>query len=170
MKLVKLLSDYFVVKDGDTIVASTESTDKVQQLSLLEVKQLIGEPITRELFLEDVKNREIHPLEALGITKGFILGWGLCEGENQDKKYSREDFDKIDKWRMENYQRIEDELAKPFEEKAQLLGQKLQEDTTNLPDTFFEDVHKEVLNRAFQSIEPRTEWDVEFVDGELRLI
>lgn len=159
MKLVKLLSDYFVVKDGDTIVASTESTDEVQQLSLLEIKELIGEPRSRELFLEDLKDRDIHPLEKLGTTKGFMLGWGLCEGENQDKKYTKEDLKKIIEWLQKNGSSVEDELAKPFED----------EDET-LPETFFHDAYNEALNRAFQSIEPRTEWDVEFVNSKITLI
>jgi len=132
MKLVKLLSDYFVIKDGDTTVASTESTDNVQKLSLLKIKELIGEPRSRELFLEDLKNRDIHPLEKLGTMKGFMLGWGLCEGENQDKKYTEEDL-----------------------RKAMRL---------------FHERELKTIDDVIQSLQPRTEWDVEFVDGELRLI
>lgn len=159
MKLVKLLSDYFVVKDGDTIVASTESTDEVQQLSLLEIKELIGEPRSRELFLEDLKDRDIHPLEKLGTMKGFMLGWGLCEGENEDKKYSRENVKKIIEWLQNNASSVEDELAKPFEDKNELF-----------PKMFFHDAYNEALNRAFKSVEPRTEWDVEFVNSKITLI
>jgi len=132
MKLVKLLSDYFVIKDGDTTVASTESTDNVQKLSLLKIKELIGEPRSRELFLEDLKNRDIHPLEKLGTMKGFMLGWGLCEGENQDKKYTEKDL-----------------------RKAMRL---------------FHERELKTIDDVIQSLQPRTEWDVEFVDGELRLI
>ena len=159
MKLVKLFPDYFVIKDGDTIVASTESADKVQQLSLLEVKELIGEPKWRQLFLEDLEDRDIHPLEKLGTKKGFMLGWYLREEQNKDKKYTVEDVKKIVEWLQKNASSVEDELAKPFEDEDEVL-----------PETFFHDAYNEALNRAFKSVEPRTEWDVEFVEGELRLI
>lgn len=147
MKLVNLLSDYFVVKDGDTIVASTESTDNVQELSLLEVKQLIGKPTTREMFLEDVRTREIHPLEKLGVTKGFILGWGLCEGENEDKKYTQEDI-----------------------EEAIRYGINLCFENKDLISNNEEAATKQLIEKYIQKLQPQDVWDVDFVDGKLRLI
>jgi hypothetical protein len=161
MKLIKKEQDHFVLMSEGQIIASTDSGDDVTQLSLREIKKLVGESSLKEDFLAVLERsgKDANPFEKQGIQKGFILGWGLCEDENKDKKYTVEDVKKIIKWLQNNAFSVEDELAKPFED----------EDET-LPETFFHDAYNEALNRAFQSIEPRTEWDVEFVNSKITLI
>ena len=139
MKLIKKEQDHFVLVSERQIIASTDSGDDVTQLSLREIKKLVGESSLKEDFLAVLERsgKDANPFEKQGIQKGFILGWGLCEDENKDKKYTEED--------LRNAIKL-----------ARVYGKTLDNDY--------------VSNEIIKYLQPKTEWDVEFVDGELRLI
>jgi hypothetical protein len=69
---------------------------------------------------------------------------------NKDKLYTEEDIKNAIKWLNKNYSEVEDELAYPLETNQ-----------VEFPDNFFESVYEEALNRSIQSLQPKTEWDIE---------
>ena len=85
-----------------------------------------------------------------GNRESFIEGFNKCLELNKDKLYTEKDIKNAIKWLTKNYSKVEDELAHPLETNQ-----------VELPDNFFENVYEEALNRAIQSLQPKTEWDVE---------
>jgi len=83
-------------------------------------------------------NRDINCFRK---RKAFINGYKAAT-----KKFSEEDLRNIIKWLNKNYSKVEDELARPFEDNQ-----------SEFSDTFFIDAYEEALTRAIDSIrQPKT--------------
>lgn len=70
-----------------------------------------------------------------------ITHWQPIQRPSNTKKYSKEEVISIIEWMQQNYNRVEDEMAAPYEDN----------DIEGLPDDFFEQAYKEALNRAFEN-------------------
>lgn len=167
-----LLFQYFTkrgLKPTDKkIIHSTEPLgigwqQEVIELTLSEVKELLGEVDIEKKVVELYNNFKLKPFEAIypleGATKRFVENvYNQALEDNKKKKYTEEDLRKIIEWLNKNYSKVEDELAKPYQDKGE-----------DLYDGFFKDAYEEALKRAINSIQPKTEWEVEIVDGKLKL-
>jgi len=136
---------------------------EVIELTLSEVKELLGEVDIEKKVVELYNNFKLKPFEAIypleGATKRFVENvYNQALEDNKKKKYTEEDLRKIIEWLNKNYSKVEDELAKPYQDKGE-----------DLYDGFFKDAYEEALKRAINSIQPKTEWEVEIVDGKLKL-
>lgn len=139
------------VEDCKKITHSTQPlnkslffTDRVwgcERLSLGKVKELIGEV--------DVEKKAVNSWEGcdgcdtndeLFFTNGYQRGYNQAIEDNKEKKYTEEDISKALSW---GYHTAKDE-----EKGIRSSG---------------------YGTRFFQSIQPKTEWEVEIVDGKLKL-
>lgn len=119
----------------DKYVPKMPIYDKIQQITLSEVKELIGEVDVEK------KAEEEYPTydgDLLGIANNqkrsridFIKGYNQAIEDNKDKKYTEEDVIRI-------------------VEKSRKTG-----------------LTAEYL---LLSLQPKTEWEVEFIDGNLKLV
>lgn len=192
MKLIKLNTDYYVVvndseiKEGDCVLSKlneivvfgsnytsslykkiTHSTqpfncncsnkgyrldtncaernhcfDKIQYLSLQEVKELIGEA---NMDITDIAFKAYQKQDTWTWTQFqyiFPLGYNQALEDNKEKKYTEEDmktaFSRYAFVSTNNQPYNEDELLTEFYE-------------------------------FIQSLQPKTEWEVEIIDGKLKL-
>lgn len=117
--------------------------DKVQYLPLQEVKALIGEVDIWQKF------KEIDGSCQKGEYEHWLFesGYNQALEDNKEKKYTEEDLRKI--FYVGVQLGINQELYTQ-------LGKPLQNE-------------EEVLDRTIKSLQPKTEWEVEFVDGKLKL-
>jgi hypothetical protein len=99
--------------------------------------------------VEKLANEQWGNVHRTGVL-GYIEGFGKCLSLNKDKLYTEKDIKNAIKWLTKNDSKVEDELAHPLETNQ-----------VELPDNFFENVYEEALNRAIQSLQPKTEWDIE---------
>lgn len=117
--------------------------DVVTPFSLSEVKELIGE-VDVEKKAEKFIGCEYEDIEdnidQIGYDS-FIIGYNQALEDNKEKKYTEEDL-----------------------RKAYIDGHSLCRCVTDNYDEALESVEKYI-----QSLQPETEWDVEFVDGKLKL-
>lgn len=182
MKLIKLSSDHYIIVDdseikiGDCItdgykvwqwlddssllgrkkiVYSTEPIEyvvvdvtpvgdaiegyvygKVQELSLSEVKELLGEVDKFELFLDREIELELSPEDTIERIKWYYQKY--FKEDNKDRKYTEED------------------MRKMFD-----IGEGL---------SSFNDSDDNKFRHALSLVQPPTQWDVQFVDGKLKLV
>lgn len=121
---------------------------KTKPISLQEVKELIGEvdmeKKAREWFKsdEDIKQRF-----------GFVVGYNQSLEDNKEKKYTEEDLrNAFGKGEARGYE------ARDCSERYNPL-------------TGYEPKNNEMTFEEFiQSLQPKTEWEVEIVDGKLKLV
>ena len=96
-----------------------------------------------KLTIEATKNQTfaggIHEQKVAEIY--FRRGFKTHQEITKDKVFSLDDVKKIMKWVGRNYSEVEDELAKPFEDRGE-----------DLDDNFFDDVYQEALKRAIDSL------------------
>lgn len=123
----------------------------VKQLFLSEVKELIGEIEVDDKAIEAMDLRySAEPEEDRdreSFFNGFKTGYNQCLEDNKDKKYTEED------------------LRKAFVE-----GVDSQFVTVNMDSLGKRDAYRtDVLNDFIESLQPKTEWEVEFVDGKLKM-
>lgn len=105
--------------------------DKIQQLPLSEVKELLGECIADEKAIEWYNGHPKYDSSFIADPYSYKEGYNQALEDNKDRKYTEEDMRKA----MELYK------------------------NTSIP-----------LDDIIQSLQPPTSWDVEFVDGKLKLI
>jgi hypothetical protein len=69
MKLIKKEQNHFVLMSEGQIIASTDSGDDVTQLSLREIKKLVGESSLKEDFLAVLERsgKDANPFEKQGV-------------------------------------------------------------------------------------------------------
>src|SRR5574343_457568 len=120
--------------------------DKVQYLPLQEVKALIGEVDVEKMAEEYADFSNDHVTLAFGekfnITakRDYLAGYNQALEDNKEKKYTEEDVNKI----------------------RQILVEGAVTDMS-CSSAVVE------LDKYIQSLQPKTEWEVEFVDGKLKL-
>lgn len=123
----------------------------VLPLLLSEVKELIGEvDVEKKAYLAAQKKYKLEhiPLEQIDeyggeikqFVQNFIITYNQALEDNKEKKYTKEDLKKTWNAAYIDAMSIDEETYKPL---------------------FFEDF--------IQSLQPKTEWEVEFVDGKLKL-
>jgi len=116
--------------------------DVVTPFSLLEVKELIGEVDVEKKAYEYA----INDFDDYAFC-GYVKGYNQALEDNKDKKYTEED------------------LRKMFVHGKQ-LGLTIAGAIRNGGDKPDKD---EWFNESIQSLQPKTEWKVEFIDGKLKL-
>lgn len=185
MKLIKINTDHYVIvddseiKEGDWYISymsnkilqrnklmdivevmdkkithSTQPLDskgywgKVMPLTLTisEIKELIGEVDVDKKAIKDLESYFGSNLELTDSGKDWVDGYGIgynqCLEDNKDKKYTEEDLRKA--WDSGR------EYANDYWEAR---GEKYMINFDNF----------------IQSIQPKTEWEVEIIDGKLKL-
>lgn len=144
-------------KDVSVITHSTQPLDNrgywascITHMPLQEVKELIGEVDVEK------KADKIWQLNTGGKevcvhngdwTLGFKAGYNQCLEDNKEKKYTEEDLKKI------------------FIHGKQ-FGLTVAGAIRNGGDKPNQD---EWFNESIQSLQPKTQWDIEFIDGKLKL-
>lgn len=188
MKLIQLTPEHYVIaddsaiKEGDCVVNgnnkifqytnesisglnyckkithSTKGLGGVKTLSLPEVKETIGEVDVEK------KAEERYPYEVgYGVSDentrigelqdAYVNGYNQCLQDNKNKKYTENDLKK-------SFEKGEE---RGYEEKS--CRERYNPLTGYEPKN-----NKMVFEEIIQHIQSETEWNVEFVDGELRLI
>jgi hypothetical protein len=129
--------------------------DKIQYLSLQEVKELIGEVDVEALeiryYQQLEQRREVaknftgqvagrHPdmfghSEVHNMVRGYLEGYNQALEDNKDRKYTEKDIDKA------------------YRAGMQFVGE-----------------DKGSFGEFIQSLQTQTEWEVEIVDGKLKLM
>ena len=124
----------------------------VLPLLLSEVKELIGEV--------DVEKKAINSWEGcdscdtndeLFFINGYQRGYKQALEDNKNKKYTEED------------------LRNAFLSGIRITGEGWNGEYADGNDPNIEDVFGESVNNFIQSLHPKTEWEVEFIDGKLKL-
>ena len=165
MKLIKLLSDHYIIvddseiKEGDIflhpdnvierasrdldgrgiykIIASTNKLNSVIFLNLSEVKQLLGEVDVRK------KSDEYSKYETPDLDNDYLIG--VSEGQ-------------IDGYTAGYNQALEDNKERKYTEKD-VIAIVEKSRATGLTAEYI-----------IQSLQPPTSWDIQFVNGKLKLI
>lgn len=152
--------DYWLLrKEYKKITHSTQPLDskgywgKVMPLTLtiFEIKELIGEvdveKIAEEIYSEFPNNPKEHPewhynkdVHCYKKRKAFIKGYNQALEDNKEKKYTEEDI---------KYAIIFGYNKRTFDVEKIMNSQTDEE--------------------FIKSLQPKTEWEVEFVDGKLKL-
>ena len=187
MKLIKLQQDHFVVVDdslqkkGDLILhknwnkgaesrstkcpdeyestqehwwkvmSSTYPLEGVSQLNLSEIKSLIGEVDVEELtqkmvekvFENYLENNHPYLATSISLCEDFYKeGYNQCLEDNKDRKYTEEDLKVA--WELGN------DWGSAY---SKVLPEAL-----------------DVQNKFIQSLQPKSEWDVEVINGKLKMV
>lgn len=142
-KLIKLTNDHYViVDDSEKMTHSTNVFDEhnldLQQISLQEVKELIGEVDVVEELAEKAWG---NSLATKGHRIGFKYGYNQALEDNKEKKYTEED--------MKNA--LFYALNHPKE------------------DGVISITRDSIVRKSIQSLQPKTEWEIEIIDGKLKL-
>jgi hypothetical protein len=171
MKLIKINTDHYVVvddseiKEGDwyysylsetigqaapnaignpNLKKITHSTrpfgGSATAISLYEVKELIGE-VYVEKKAEEYFNAYDNTEHTEGLITGFEHGYNQALEDNKEKKYTEKDVIK-----------------------AILYGMKKGLDVGKIDET-----DNDWVRNYVKSLQPKTEWEVEMVDGKLKL-
>ena len=122
--------------------------NKIQELSLQEVKELIGEMDVEKKakkYLDEHHNNEdiAHP-ELYDEYNSFIKGYNQALEDNKEKKYTEEDILNM----LYDYDNVD---WNKREHKQSVI------------------MMREWLSEKLQSLQSKTEWEVEFIDGKLKL-
>lgn len=113
--------------------------DKVKYLSLSSVKALLGE-VDVEKKARKVIPTPMSGTEYIDEIKGFVKGYNQALEDNKEKRYTEEDMRKAIEFGR---------------------GQILDNISIGI-------IHEQTDN-FIQSLQPKTEWEVEIVDGKLKL-
>jgi hypothetical protein len=117
----------------------------INPLSLSEVKELIGEINEEKNMWYERNTQNPYPTDSpshTGFKKGFELGYNQSLEDNQEKKYT------------------EDDLAEAILRTIDACNKAQNDSYGEL------EIDEEAI---IQSIQPKTEWDVEIVDNKLKL-
>ena len=152
MKLIKINEDHYVVKNNDGVITHStkvaiEDYCNVIELPLSEVKELIGEIDVEKKAKEWLLNKGLKET-SIAYTP-FVSGYTQALEDNNEKKYTNEDMLTI---------------------RNQLV--------TMLPvgDVAAWDMIQAVskytkwLDEYIQSLQPKTEWEVEIINGKLTIL
>lgn len=120
--------------------------DKIQYLSLQEVKEILGEVNVEKKVKNEMGIPDYLPTNSMSPSMQGSLEFGIkcytqALEDNKDKKYTEEDL-----------------------KKAIEFGYQLR--CNNRP---INSGHNWVKDFIAQSLQPKTEWEVEFIDGKLKL-
>lgn len=146
MKLIKLKEEHYVVENNDGVI--TYSTDinfnEVYYIPLSEVKELLGEVDVEKR----AKENYVEPLNKQGEKRAQLVGNNGLFGFNKFKKAFKKGYN----------QALEDNKEKKYTEEdlADAINM-----ARNEPDMSG--------NAIIQSLQPKTEWEVEFINGKLTL-
>lgn len=116
----------------------------VLPLLLSEVKEVLG---VVDVEKKAWKYNPVKKLDAEFIRAAYICGYNECLEDNKEKKYTEEDMEKA------YFTGVAD-----FHEKCILRKE-----------AGIVDILIELFSKYIQSIQPKTEWEVEMVDGKLKL-
>jgi hypothetical protein len=153
---VKPITDKVVIeedKDGKPLMSAQyvelDMSSTVKPLSLQEVKELISEvDVEKKAMIEYEESRGNGSEYAGGAYSGYINGYNQALADNKDKKYTG--------------QEVFDLMCKAFEQgfkKADVVDAGLESKETDVECAWILKVHGR----------PKTEWEVEFIDGKLKL-
>ena len=115
---------------------------KVRPLNIFEVKELIGE-VDLEILAANLANPNVCK------TTNWIEGYNQALEDNKEKKYTEEDLGLFLEYVRDNYTG----MGAPH-----LVHNKGGQRKT-----------KVIVQDYIQSLQPKTEWEVEMVDGKLKL-
>ena len=165
MKLIKLSADHYIIMDDYGVdIYSTQTVDNtdIQPLSLSEVKELLGEVDVEK------KAEKKYPIIMRTKTKigggtydtdvnfsdrySYMQGYNQALKDNKDRVYTEEDMRKMFALTLEN--------APSTESHTRMISDR--EYRHFVMDTLY--------NRLILRSQPKTQWDVQFVDGKLKLI
>ena len=139
----------FLQEEGITTANLKLTYGSVQQLSLSEVKELIGdEHSLKNMWYErNVQNPYSSDSQShAAFDKGFELGYNQSLEDNKDKKYTEKDMRMaMDKMSVVSYS-SEFGMSSNYKER------------------------KRYIDAYIKSHQPKAEWEVEFIDGKLKLI
>lgn len=151
MKLIKKTADKFVIEDADGYIIGSTDRDfvDVPKLNLVEIKQLIGEADVWDIA-DKSWNKTSSEYKSISeyadYTNGFVEGYNQAIEDNKDRKYTEAEL------------RGAYQYAKLGAWNEALLG-KDASDFLNI------DAYVDFVN----STKTKTEWNVEMVDGKLKL-
>lgn len=132
--------------------------DKVKQLSLQEVKELIGEVDVMTKAVRDVEGTSWDEDAKPSFLSGYLRGYRQTLEDNKEKKYTEEDLLKFTEW-VETSQEASD-----YDKKNRMRFAPKMEGNSEVKKRL-----PELYSLYTQSLQPKTEWEVEIVDGKLKL-
>ena len=131
----------------------------IKPLLLSEVKELLGEVDVEKRAEEFAKHHSIYDSAQDDTEYGYREGYNQCLEDNKEKKYTEEDLIKFADW-VETSQEAS-EYDKKNRMRFDLKMEGNPESKKRLPELF---------NIYIQTLKPKTEWEVELIDGKLRLV
>lgn len=131
----------------------------IKPLLLSEVKELLGEVDVEKKAEEFAKKHSIYESAQDDTEYGYREGYNQCLEDNKEKKYTEEDLIKFADW-VETSQEAS-EYDKKNRMRFDLKMEGNPESKKRLPELF---------NIYIQTLKPKTEWEVELIDGKLRLV
>lgn len=144
---------------GHNNLVKHKGYDKIKPLSLSEVKELIGEVDVEkraEKFIgckyDDIEDN----IDQIGYDS-FIRGYKQALEDNKEKKYTEEDIRKA----IEMARDIKDDSAHDIFTAEDISG------CAEVCTYGWRNRYKD--EEIIQSIQPKTEWEVEIIDGKLKL-
>jgi hypothetical protein len=134
-------------------------------ISLQEVKELIGEvdvvKKAEEIYLKYNNNQYLYGDSVdmqLSYKAGVVDGYNQAIEDNKDRKYTEEQLIKF-----------ADFVDSEFMRKYSNGWRKITNDPNDYPKNFATISDKELIEWFNKSLQPKTEWNVDFVDGKLKL-
>ena len=113
----------------------------VKYIDLSEVKELIGEvDVEKKAMIEYEESRGNGSEYAGGAYSGYINGYNQALEDNKEKKYTEEQMKDLYLGTLQN------------------IGTSIKQ--TDMP----------TWEQVLQSLQPKTEWEVEFIDSKLKLL
>ena len=131
----------------------------IKPLLLSEVKELLGEVDVEKKAEEFAKKHSIYESAQDDTEYGYREGYNQCLEDNKEKKYTEEDLIKFADW-VETSQEAS-EYDKKNRMRFDLKMEGNPESKKRLPELF---------NIYIQTLKPKTEWEVELIDGKWRLV
>lgn len=123
----------------------------VQPLFLSEVKELLGEvDVEEKADLWSIDINEVHPADSYIAKKGYMKGYKESLEDNKERKYTEEDVISYLMQSMIQY------------------GIWLENEDDITPGKIVNKM-EEIRNKARASLQSKTEWEVEMVEGKLKL-
>ena len=127
--------------------------NKVNPLSLQEVKELIGEVDVMTKAVRDVEGTSWDEDAKPSFLSGYLRGYRQALEDNKEKKYTEEDLRKAIQLAWE---------ADSIDGTVDLNIVLHYGDNNDLRTKWSED-------EIIKSLQPKTEWEVEIIDGKLKL-
>jgi len=147
MKLIELSEDHYIVVD--------DSNKAMHTIPTSQAKEIIG-VVDVEKKARDFATKSVNPINPIGTVtcllsqNGYEKGYNECLEDNKERKYTRNEVHAL--------------MCKAFEQglkKADVLEAGLEGKETDVECAW-------ILTRH-DSTPKKTEWEVEMVDGKLKL-